>query len=164
LSAENPIVIPTERDTVVLREPSDHFDDLAFFDAYNASRTELEEFYTIFKGQHSTIIGPAEYRRLAPLKHETLLNIWDSEVFVGHVHFWPSRLKHSRPTAEMGYWCDTRYTRYATSQAGYAQVRAYPDARNIGSVRVLEKSGFKQSRPRSGSLVFVFDPADYSGQ
>jgi RimJ/RimL family protein N-acetyltransferase len=165
----SPLVLPTERDGLILRQLSAE-DAQAYFEAYAASRKEIADFDSKAPTKYLTI-SEVEESILSPENPDRLrMGIWDGETFVGSINMTPFG-----ETAEIGYWLDTRYTGHgyatmATSALSRYGIRhfdklfAHVDAKdakgnervNEGSVAVLERAGFKRAAEKIGQLL-VFE-------
>lgn len=159
MSTAEPLIIPTEREGVTLRQLWTDADDAAYNEAYNASRADIAVFDPDSDDKHRTI----EQTRDARLNtgNKLRMGIWDGDTFVGSVNATPD--DHG---VEIGYWTDSRRTGhgYATLAARalgrhmlprYANVHAEVVEGNDASARVLEKAGFGRAIGRVvGRLSF----------
>ena len=154
-----PVIIPTEYDPVILRQLEIQ-DAPAYFEAVDANREHLSQFgdttatkYPNLQAVRTSIANPDNPGKLR-------FGIWDNETFVGSANITPGD-----DGAEVGYWLDGRFTGhgYATLAAKaissyaaeqYANVHAEVTEGNESSVRVLERSGFRQTAKEAGHLVF----------
>lgn len=153
--------ISTERPQLCLRELASDSDDIAYFNAIEASREHLSQFSqeTVIKYPDIAAVKDA---RLHPASPDKLrLGIWDSEVFVGSINLTPDEYG----AAEVGYWLDARYTGqgYATmatralakyGSRRYTALYAHVAEANMASAAVLERAGFQELAKQAGTIVF----------
>lgn len=154
---KEPFVFPTERPGVVLRELATAADDVTYFEAYNASRTEINAWDPDAGNKHQTLADTREARESAGDKLR--LGIWDGKEFVGSINATPDE-----DGIEIGYWVDSRKTGvgYATiatrALSGYlaldSRLHANVVEGNRASARVLEKAGFLLAGGVDGKLEF----------
>lgn len=154
-----PAFIPTEREGVILRELTEA-DDTVYFKSYGHSRPEIEAFESPEdRGKYLTVEQVAESRDKAKQSGKLRLGIWDGDTFVGMVGRTPLG-----DTAEIGYWLDSRHTGhgYATLATRavieydgdrFDTVFAHVSEENGASVRVLERSGFKEISREAGKIL-----------
>lgn len=158
----SPITIPTEREGVVLRELVTDADDLAYFDAYNASREEIIHFDPDAATRYLTVEKVRESRTEAEMRNKLRFGIWHKDAFVGSINLTPFE-----DIAEIGYWRDSRhkgggYTTFATrALASYASERyrrVFANVRegNKASASVLERSGFWNAGLIGEHLLFIY--------
>ena len=154
-----PLVLPTERETVKLRQLAIE-DAPAYFEAVDVSREHLSQFgdvtafiYPDLQAVKTSLTDPSNPSRLR-------MGIWAAETFVGSINLTPDE-----EGAEIGYWLDSRHTGhgYATlatkalsayAAKRYSNVHAEVVKGNDESKRVLERAGFKQLTEYAGSLLF----------
>ncbi|HTE57262.1 MAG TPA: GNAT family N-acetyltransferase [Verrucomicrobiae bacterium] len=157
---QEPVIIPTLREGVELRQLATEADDAAYYDAVRASQEHLHEF-----GNETLLAYPdldaVAQARLNPANPEKLrMGIWDGDTFVGSANLTPQG-----NVAEIGYWLDARHTGqgYATLAAkaitAYA-LRSYPTVTaetmdgNNASAKVLARAGFRKIAEEAGRLFF----------
>lgn len=153
-----PVIIPTEREGVVLRELTEA-DDEIYQEAYASSRSEIAAFEEEAWTNYHTVDQVREKREKSKAAGDLRLGIWDGDQFVGMV----SR-KPSGKDMEIGYWVDSRHTGkgYATiaTRAAVAFDPVSPDTifanvveGNDASLKVLERSGFKEVARQAGKII-----------
>ena len=157
-----PLVIPTEKDPVILRQLTIE-DAPAYFEAVDANRNHLSQFgdetaakYPNLESVEESFLNPSNPAKLR-------LGIWDSNTFVGSANLTPGE---DGKSAEIGYWLDDRHTGkgYATvatralaahaRQQRFHRVFANVTVGNEASASVLKRAGFVQTAQRAGSLAF----------
>lgn len=158
---EQPILIPTESASVVLRQLTPA-DAPAYFDAVDNNRDHLSQFGDTTATKYP---DPASVERsiASPDNPNKLrFGIWDGDAFVGSINLTP---EEDSSAAEIGYWLDRRHTGqgYATvatrALAAYARER-YPRVYaevvdgNAKSADVLRRAGFAQASKKTGKLIF----------
>lgn len=169
-----PLVIPTEKDPVILQQLTVE-DAPIYFAAVDASREHLSQFgdetaakYPTLETVEASLNNPSNPDKLR-------MGIWDGETFVGSINLTPDG-----DEAEVGYWIDSRYTGngYATvatrALTGYAKqqrfrrIFANVSIGNEASTAVLRRSGFIETARNAGSLAFELaskvDDANYESR
>ena len=154
-----PVIIPTEREGVVLRELTEA-DDRVYLESYDYSRSEIESFETEEeRGKYRTIEEVVASRLKAQLTGKLRLGIWDGETFVGMVGRTPLGEE-----AEVGYWLDSRRTGHGYATLATRAVIKYDEGKfntvfanvvegNDASVKVLVRSGFREVAREAGKRI-----------
>lgn len=158
-----PLIIPTERENVILRQLSTEADDVAYFESYDFSRPEILVFDpdAIFKYRSAQDARDARLHKGDKIR----MGIWDGNTFSGSVNVRPDEVG-----VEIGYWVDSRRTGngYATlatrALSTYVLdrspvVHANVKLGNYASARVLEKAGFKQIAINDHQIMFELPSA-----
>ena len=156
-----PLELVTEHDGLTLRQLSTIADDIAYYEAYNASRPEIEAFEPEeVRGKYSNLDEVTDARTNPENANRLRFGIWSGDTFVGSINLTPKE-----EGAEIGYWLDTRHTGhgYATlatkalANYGLTQHRrliANVAEGNEASANVLRRSGFTATTAALGSLAF----------
>lgn len=153
-----PIIIPTEREGVVLRELTEA-DDAVYQESYDYSRPEISVFDETGPFNYRTVEQVRESREKAKASGKLRLGIWDGDTFVGMVGRTPLGNE-----AEVGYWLDSRHTGKGYATIATRAVVQYDGDRfdtvfakvnegNDKSIAVLERAGFKEVARQAGQHI-----------
>lgn len=162
LSTTEPIIIPTELESVVLRELT-VADAPAYFEAWSESIDDISRYddpietrdkYPTLESVEKSMQQTGRIR----------MGIWDDGQFVGSTSLRPMK---DEDAMGIGYWIDSHRAGngYATLAAkaltGFARtrfpvVKAKVMEENIASVKVLEKSGYTRTSKHIGVFT-VFE-------
>lgn len=148
------LILPSNRGGIIIKELSDEADDLAYFESVIYSRRHLMRFCSETVQNYQTLADVNQSRLDAEQSGKLRFGILDEGLFGGTVNLTPFD-----DCYEVGYWIDVRHTGKGLATTAVQTVvdfvsrdRRKPylvghvDPENIGSQKVLEKSGFVSVR------------------
>lgn len=158
------LILPTDREDVILRQLSTEADDVAYFEAVNANREHLSQFGDATADKYQSLDDVRNTRMNAGDKIR--MGIWAADNFVGTVNATPDE-----EGAEIGYWLDARYTGHGYATLATKALSAYALQRfpkvhaevvegNDSSSRVLERAGFNEIEREGGRIAYELAPKD----
>ena len=162
---EQGLVIPTDREDIVLRQLSSQSDDLAYYNAVSSNREHLNQNGEATGTKYPTLMSVAE-ARIKPINAEKLrFGIWGNsqQSFLGSINLTPRG-----DCTEVGYWLDQNHTGhgYATFalkalsayalEQGYPKIYAEATETNQPSIDILERTGYAKTCQYLGSFVLSF--------
>jgi len=161
------LILPTERDDVVLRQLATPADDIAYFNAAQEDPDHVDNYGNRVASVY-TSIELVRDRRLSA-GEDIRMGIWAEEDFKGAIS---ARFKEGSPDTEIGYWLKKSATGngYATLALKaitdhivntVPRIYAEVNVENIASINVLERAGYKPKMEvdRFWGRAIVFEPS-----